>query len=196
MSNPALICGERVVLRPADPEDRREIFDWLFRSDLTPSMLGPPLYPERPIPPAGDPGEGYAPYYFDGPASVLGRCYLIMVDDERAGQVNYNDIHEFLGRKRVELDIWMRSEAWCGQGFGTDALNALCRHLQEQFGVEEFLVQPSARNPRAIRAYEKARFARLDTPIETASELWGPADYFDSVYMVRSVARNESEQRE
>ena len=85
----------------------------------------------------------------------------------------------------VELDIWMRSEACCGKGYGTEALDALCRHLHERFGVEEFMVQPSARNPRAIRAYEKLGFKRLDVPIESARELWGPNDYYDSVYMVR-----------
>jgi RimJ/RimL family protein N-acetyltransferase len=103
------------------------------------------------------------------------------------GQVNYNDIHERGGRRRTELDIWMRCEACCGKEYGTDALDALCRHLHERFGVAEFMVQPSARNPRAIRAYEKAGFRRLDLPIDEARALWGPSDYADSVYMVRSI---------
>lgn len=185
MDDPPLIRGSKVVLRPAAPDDRREIFDWLFRSDVTPTMLGLPLYPEKPIPPPGETGEGYDPHYFDGSAPALGRCYLILVDGGPVGQVNYNDIHERDGRKRVELDIWMRSESLCGRGYGTDALNVLCRHLHEQFGVEEFLVQPSARNPRSIRAYEKAGFVRLDASVDAARELRGPSDYFDSVYMVR-----------
>ena len=41
--------------------------------------------------------------------------------------------------------------------------------------------------PRAIRAYEKVGFRRLDVPIEEARALWGPSDYADSVYMVRSI---------
>jgi RimJ/RimL family protein N-acetyltransferase len=49
------------------------------------------------------------------------------------------------------------------------------------------MVQPSARNPRAIRAYEKVGFRLLDLPLELARELWGPNDYWDSVYMVRIV---------
>ena len=39
------------------------------------------------------------------------------------------------------------------------------------------MVQPSARNPRAIKAYEKVGFKRLELPIEAARELWGPNDY-------------------
>ncbi len=175
------------MLRPSAPEDERTILDWLYRSDLTPTMLGPPLYPERPIPPPGEPDGGYEPLYFDGSAPELGRCFLILADGEPVGQVNYNDIHERGGRRRTELDIWMRSEACCGKGYGTDALDALCRYLHERFGVVEFMVQPSARNPRAIRAYEKAGFRRLGLPIDEARSLWGPSDYADSVYMVRAV---------
>ena len=86
----------------------------------------------------------------------------------------------------MELDIWMRSESSCGKGYGTDALDALCRYLHDRFGVEQFMVQPSARNPRAIHAYEKLGFKSLDLPLESARELWGPNDYWDSVYMVRN----------
>jgi RimJ/RimL family protein N-acetyltransferase len=81
----------------------------------------------------------------------------------------------------------MRSEVCCGKGYGTDALDALCRHLHQRFGITDFMVQPSARNPRAIRAYEKLGFTRLDLPLEEARRLWGPSDYEDSVYMVRTI---------
>jgi diamine N-acetyltransferase len=186
MSADEEIRGRHVTLRPATPDDERAILEWLFRSDLAPTMLGPPLYPERPIPPPEEPGEGCEPYYFDGSAPEPGRCFLIVADGEPVGQVNSNDIHERGGRRRTELDIGMRCEACCGKGYGTDALNALCRSLHERSGVVEFMVQPSAHNPRAIRAYEKAGFRRLDLPIEEARSLWGPSDYADSVYMVRA----------
>ncbi len=187
MSGDEVIRGRCVMLRPAGPEDGRTILDWLYRSDVTPSMLGPPLYPERTVPPPGEDGGGYEPHYFDGSAPALGRCYLILADGEPVGQVSYNDIHEHGGRRRTELDIWLRSESCCGRGYGTDALHALCRHLHDRLGVAEFLVQPSARNPRAIRAYEKAGFRRLGVPIKEARDLWGPSDYDDNVYMVRLI---------
>jgi RimJ/RimL family protein N-acetyltransferase len=81
----------------------------------------------------------------------------------------------------------MRSESCCGKGFGTDALDALCGYLHNTFGVGRFMVQPSARNTRAINAYEKVGFRRLELSIEAAREIWGPNDYFDSVYMVRTI---------
>jgi diamine N-acetyltransferase len=181
------VLGKRVVLRPATIDDERQILEWLLRSDVTASMVGPPLFPERPVPSPDDSSQRLDPHYLDGTSPELGRCYLILVNGEPVGQVTYNDIVERDGRKQVELDIWMRSEAFCGKGYGTDALDAFCYHLHERFGVEEFMVQPSARNSRAIRAYAKGGFKRLKLPIEKARELWGPNDYYDSVYMVRTL---------
>jgi RimJ/RimL family protein N-acetyltransferase len=184
-----IIRGDRVVLRPANPDDEPQILEWLLRSDVTRSMLGPPLYPERPISDPTDPSQALDSHYLDGTAPELGRCFLIVVAGEPVGHVMYNDIAERARRKQVELDIWMRSEEFCGKGYGSDALDALCRYLNERFGVEDFMVQPSARNPRAIRAYEKLGFKRLLVPIEAARDLWGPNDYYDSVYMVRTISR-------
>jgi RimJ/RimL family protein N-acetyltransferase len=42
--------------------------------------------------------------------------------------------------------------------------------------VKQFMVQPSARNARAIHAYEKVGFTRLEIPLESARELWGLND--------------------
>jgi RimJ/RimL family protein N-acetyltransferase len=187
MINQGTIQGERVVLQPATPDDERHILNWLLRSDVTPSMLGPPLFPERPVPVREDSSERLDSHYLDGTAPELGRCFLILVHGEPVGQVTYNDIMERDGLKQVELDIWMRSESCCGKGYGTDAIDALCRYLHERFGVQQFMVQPSARNPRAIHAYEKLGFKSLDLPLESARELWGPNDYWDSVYMVRTI---------
>jgi diamine N-acetyltransferase len=187
MTDPEVIRGHRVVLRPATVEDKRSIYEWLACSDVTPVLIGPPTYPEEAIPSWEEFRAGFEDYYFDDSAPHLGRCYLILVDGEPVGEVNSNDIHERDGRKRVELDIWLRSESCCGKGYGTDALDALCLHLTRQFGVQDFMVQPSARNPRAIRAYEKIGFVRLGLSLEEAREVWGPSDHIDSVYMVRTI---------
>lgn len=187
-----IIRGRRVVLVSANAEDAGPIFEWLARSNLTAAMAGPPTYPERPVPTWDEFRADYPDHYFDGSSPELGRCFVIRVDGEPVGQVNYNDIHDRDGRKRVELDIWLQSESACGRGLGTEALDALCRYLARRFGVQDFLVQPSARNPRAIRAYEKTGFASLGLPAERARELWGPSDYSDSVYMVRSAAWREA----
>jgi RimJ/RimL family protein N-acetyltransferase len=180
--------GRRIILSPASAEDARPIYEWLACSDLTATMLGPPTYPELPVPTWEQFRADYLDHFFDGSSPELGRCFVIRVEGEQMGQVNYNDIQERGGRKRVELDIWLSGSADCGHGFGPEALDVLCRHLAERFGVRDFMVQPSARNPRAIRAYEKAGFVRIGMDGDRAREQWGPSDYFDSVYMVRTFA--------
>jgi diamine N-acetyltransferase len=156
-------------------------------------MMGPPRYPEQPIPTWDEFCADYLPHFFDGSAPTRGRCFLILSQGEATGQINYNDLLEAGGVRRVELDLWMRSRAWCGQGLGPDALDTLCSYLAQELEVAEFMVQPSARNPAAIRAYEKAGFQRVDgTPAELEQH-WGPADYPDSVYLVRRVTPRSCE---
>jgi diamine N-acetyltransferase len=180
------ILGDRVVLVPAIAADQRQVYEWLACSDISSAMNGPPIYPDKPLPAWEEFCDADSHHYFDDSALELGRCYLILAHDEAVGQVTYNDIHQKYGRTRTELDIWMRSEKDCGQGFGTDALLTLCRYLSRRFGVQEFMVQPSARNPRAVRAYQKIGFRPLGISVEAARELWGPNDYADSVYMVKA----------
>lgn len=111
----------------------------------------------------------------------------MQVDGEDVGQIYFNDINMKNGIKRVELDMWMRAEQFCGKGYGSDALNALCDFLAKRFGVEQFMVQPSARNARAMRAYEKVGFVRTAVPLKEAVREWGPNDYYDSVHMVKTI---------
>ena len=54
-----MIHGTRITLRPATKNDRRDIYMWLVASDVTASMMGPPTFPEVPIP-----TEDNQPYHF------------------------------------------------------------------------------------------------------------------------------------
>lgn len=121
-------------------------------------------------------------HYFLDESPELGRVFFVMFEGTRVGVVAYNDIDL---KNRVELDIWMNSEANCGKGFGTDAITALCGHLTSEFGVHTFMMQPSASNPRAIRAYEKAGFVRTPATPEEIQAEWGGVDGDDAVLMIR-----------
>jgi RimJ/RimL family protein N-acetyltransferase len=79
----------------------------------------------------------------------------------------------------------MRSLACCGHGYGSRAVSLLCALLEQQNAVREFVMQPSARNPRAIRAYQKAGFRPLDLPPLVAARRYRTQpDYQDSVFLV------------
>ena len=176
-----MIRGSLVTLRPAREDDRCGVYQWLAESDLTPSMLGPPHFPDVPVPTWDQFCEDYGPHFFDGMRQEVGRSFIIEVDGEAVGHVNYDGMD--LARGKVELDIWLRSSAVCGQGYGSDALLALTRYLHETFGVTEFILRPSRRNARAIRAYARAGFALLPLTNEQQARIYGPGDYCDTVVM-------------
>ena len=177
--------GAYVTLKPTTLNDRTVIFEWLALSDVTSSMMGPPTFPDKPIPSWEDFCADYTNHYFDGSAPELGRCFIILANKEPVGQINYNTIKDYKGLKRAELDIWLCSESVRGKGYGTDAILTLCQYLKQHFGVQEFMMQPSARNTRAIQAYEKVGFVRTSLSLEETLEQWGISDYYDSVYMIR-----------
>jgi RimJ/RimL family protein N-acetyltransferase len=144
-------------------------------------MLGPPNFPDAPAPTWDQFCEDYGPHFLDGTRPEVGRSFIIEVDGEAVGHVNYDGMD--LARGIAELDIWLRANEVCGRGYGTDALVALPHYLHETFGATEFIMRPSRRNLRAIRAYAKAGFARLSLTNEQQAEIYGPGDYRDTVVM-------------
>ncbi|MBN1318129.1 MAG: GNAT family N-acetyltransferase [Anaerolineales bacterium] len=185
--NEQIIPGKSITLCPAAIHDRQDIYQWLAHSDITHYMIGPPTYPDDPIPSWKEFLDDYTPNYFDDSEPLQGRCYIILAGGDPVGQINYNQILGPDDDRRVELDIWLRSEADCGRGYGPDALDALCQYLHQKFAVQEFLVRPSARNPRAIHAYKKAGFARVDFSLEQIRDRWGVGEYTDGVCMIKRI---------
>ncbi|MHB0915925.1 MAG: hypothetical protein ACYC5A_10505 [Thermoleophilia bacterium] len=66
-----------VTIRPAGLGDKRQIFEWLARSDATESMMGPPLYHELPVTTWKEFCADYGDHYFDGSQPLSGRCIII-----------------------------------------------------------------------------------------------------------------------
>lgn len=174
-----------VTLRPARASDKRRVYEWLAQSDVTAAMMGPPNYADLPIPTWQEFCADYLPHYFDDSAPLSGRFFMIIADGQKVGAVCYNAIDE--QRRSTELDVWLRSEADCGRGDGSSALQALCAHLHEAYTVEEFIIRPSKRNRRAIAAYQRAGFELLSlTPAEERKR-FGKGDYEDSVVLLKRI---------
>lgn len=172
------IQGKLVTLRPATMQDRRPIFDWLTNSDLTSSMMGPPIYADGKIPSWEEFKEDYKEYFFDSTQPQLGRCFIIEVNGEPVGQINHDRIYP--EDKSTELDIWVKSSMYTGKGYGSDALQTLCAFLNVGYSCNKFVIAPSKRNTRAIKAYKKAGF------VESAEPIRSP-DYFDTVVLVKTL---------
>jgi diamine N-acetyltransferase len=148
-------------------------------------MVGPPLFPEQPPPTWDEFIADYGDNFFDGSTPEVEASYIIEVAGEPLGHVNYEIRDQ--PRRLAELDIWLRSLADTGHGYGPDALVALMDHLLRTLSVDTFLIRPSARNPRAIRAYEKAGFRAQPMSREEQVGSYGEGDYGDTVVMIRQV---------
>ena len=159
-----MINGNKIRLVPAALYHRKTIYEWCFQSETTKCHSGPPDFPNNPITSYEDfissDNGGYEEYYFTGAKPNDGRGFLIIKGDKPIGFISYCAFH--LKPKTAELDIWMKDEAHCGEGFGVDALISLGDYLREEMGIRELIIAPSARNSRAVRAYEKAGFEKTD----------------------------------
>ena len=111
---------------------------------------------------------------------------MVEVGGETVGHVNYMIVDA--PSRYAELDIWMRSERDTGHGWGSDALAALMEHLYSAYGVPTFVIRPSARNHRAIRAYRKAGFTRIPMSAQEQARIYGPGDCDDTVVLVREFS--------
>jgi RimJ/RimL family protein N-acetyltransferase len=173
------ITGKIVILRPATAADRQPIFDWLTNSDLTKYMMGPPNYPDHPIPTWEEFVNDYKDYFFDSSKPLLGRCFVIEVNSEIVGQINHDKIYH--SDNSSELDIWLKSSKYINKGYGTDAILALCDFLIKEFDCKRFIIAPSRRNTAAIRSYQKAGF------VETNNIPDGfLPDYNDTVVLIKT----------
>lgn len=165
-------------LRPATLADRENIYHWMASSDLTSWMMGPPHFPDTPIPSWEEFLEDYDASYFDGDLRS-GHCFIIVKEGIEVGQINSAPP---MADGLVELDIWLSNSSEVGKGSGVKAINLLVKHLDSELGQNRFLLAPSARNKGAIRAYEKCGFRTHPEPPTEAIP-----DYDDTVFMILQV---------
>lgn len=176
--------GSKVTLRRATEADRRKVYEWLAHSDLTPSMMGPPRFPDHPIPTWEQFCADFQPHYFDGSQPKMGRCFIIVAERTDKGVVCHNAVRE---GHITDVDIWLRSESDCGKGLGSDALVTLADHLHGEFAVTRIAISPSARNRRAIAAFSKAGFKPI--PGEEHHLFMKPEEmeYEDNLVLVKEM---------
>ncbi len=191
-----MIQGQRITIEPSQPKDKKKVYEWLCLSETTKSHMGPPNFEDAPIPTWEEYCEDFKDFYFDGSKPENGQLWIIKHGSEEVGAICYSSFH--LKGKKAELDIWMSSEKSCGKGFGSEAIRVLCEYLIKLRGVEQFIIRPSTRNMRAVRAYEKAGFMRVtdENKQKTVKEyykeeywdIFGQGDYGagDDVVLVKS----------
>ncbi len=188
-----IITGKIVKLRPAVISDRQNVFLWLTRSDLTSSMLGPPDYPEHPVPSWEEFIDDYKLHFFDSSGDGKGRNFIIIVDNQEAGVIGYDLLDK--EKDRVVLDIWMAGEKYCGKGYGSDAINILCNYIHETYSITSFLISPSARNKRAIAVYSRCGFKYVSIITREDQEReFGLSEYDDNVIMIKTIESSRADE--
>jgi diamine N-acetyltransferase len=185
------IAGNKIKLIPAKESDREKIYNWLCKSDLTPSIMGFPKYPEHPIPTYEKFCNEYPLFFFNESGDGIGRVFIIVANGNKVGTVGYDLLDK--RKNRVVLDIWMKAEQYCGHGYGSDALNALSAYIHENYAITDFLISPSKRNKRAVAAYKKAGFEYVKIiDKKEQEEEFGLSEYDDNVLMVKRLITNQS----
>lgn len=154
------------------------------QSDLTSSMFGMPNYPDHSIPTWEEFCEDYIPHFFNSSGDGKGRNFIIIAGDKDIGTIGYDLLDK--KKDRVVLDIWLRAEIYCGLGYGSDALNILCDCLHKTYGITNCIISSSARNKRAIAAYQKCGFEYVSTMSREEQEKeFGQSEYDDNILMIK-----------
>ena len=176
-----MIKGKIVTLRPATKSNRKTIYQWLIHwTNLTPNNKKPSWEEFC---------NDYKDFFFDGTQQNVGRCFLVFVDENPVGHINYHTLCPHY--KHTELDIWMSNDNNCGRGYGSDALNILCNYLFKKFGIDEFIIRPSAQNKRAIRAYQKAGFRKIVCGLKEQISRYSATDFDDCIVMIKHIEIKE-----
>ena len=160
-----IIRGKKIILRPMTVDEIPVFYKWATQSEATPFW-----YEDGRIPDFEEFARDWKEYYFDGSQLEKGRCFTILLNEKPIGQVNYNDINR--KNNSVELDIIIPEDINKNKGYGTDALKTLAKYLFQNMDIELCWIEPIAKNPRAIRAYEKAGFIITRTFVHEGTECY------------------------
>src|SRR5687767_14093926 len=167
---------------------RKTVYDWMTTPGIVEQMIGPPTYPDIPVPSYKQFCTDWTVPHWTHEAPELGRVFLMAADGDLVGCTAQNGVViAGDGRRTAELDLWLAGPALIGRGYGRRAISALCDLIADDLGVETAFLQPSARNVVAQRSYAAAGFARSPmNPREAAAFFKTEPDYFDSVFFVKS----------
>jgi RimJ/RimL family protein N-acetyltransferase len=104
-------------------------------------------------------------------AGAQDRIDLAVVENatgEYAGEVVLNEHDPATGS--ANFRIALRGPAWYGRGLGTEATRLLVEHGLGPVGLERITLSVLARNPRAVRSYEKVGFRETGREVEDGEE--------------------------
>lgn len=161
-----LIKGERITLEFATNKDKKLIYDMLTCEEVIDFMFDE----KYPAPTWEEFNESESESFFSGLPSKQGSYLLIYFNGEVIGSISY--ANEYTKEIHSELDIWIRTIKYTGQGIGTEAINLLIDYLHKEYSIEVFIIRPWIKNVNAIKAYKKCGFEEMKN--------FNPEDFYSS----------------
>ena len=154
-----MIRGEKVTLRPIEPRDREPLK--AIRDE--PEVIR--FWGEQTAEWPGD-DDSVEEWVIERDGALVGFVQFSEEPDE-----DY---------RHADVDILLATRVH-GQGLGTDAMRAICRHLIEDRGHHRITLTTWPHNARAIRVYEKVGFRQVG--ITRKSERGDDGTWHDELLM-------------
>lgn len=177
---------DSLLLRPAVLVERHKVYNWLVASEATRSIMGPPYFPEYPLPGWEKFCADYSEHFFLPEGDGYGRVFILCAGEREIGYIGYFGLNNWRGL--AELEICIASSVDCGQGRGPRAIRELADKLLEYPTVDGVVARPSRRNRRAVTAFRKAGFIHYDSAVhQLPAWIFSVGLYYrDGVVLLRS----------
>ncbi len=146
-----IIRGERINLQFASQQDMKKIYDMMVSDEIIHFM-----FDEQHPAPSWEDFRNDEEDFFPGSPSKDGSYLLIILDGQVVGSISYACGYEKI--PYAEFDIWMSGYEFMGQGIGCEAVLMLRSFVNENYGIEHYIIRPWTKNLSAIKAYNKCGF--------------------------------------
>jgi diamine N-acetyltransferase len=144
-----VIRGRLVFLRPLEPEDAAIVHRWYEDAEFRALMGGRPAsLAER--------RAAFERRATEPPSDSVSLIVCLRADGRAVGRVDLFEIDPYNGNAAFGIGIGDPSDR--GQGFGRDAVEALCDYVFGQLRLERLWLTTDADNARAQHLYESLGF--------------------------------------
>lgn len=171
------LCGNKIVLRPVEPDDYPEITKWFKDATVTYYMF----YGQRPMNKlqiAEEIGK-----------QVDSANNVVMIIEEKVsgnviGFMGLYDVH--LTARKAELRIMIGEKNLWGKGYGTEATELLTYYAFDRLNLNRVWLGVTSDSKRAFRTYERVGY-QVEGMLR--QDIYRNSRYYDSIRM--SILRED-----
>ena len=151
--NRVFLKGERIILREKNIKDLRDDYQWRTDPDLSELDATTPIYISF-----DDFSRQFHEEIFYGSLSSK-RLSIDNIAREHIGNCMFYSFDSY--RQQAELGIMIGDKNYWNQGYGTDTVNTLIRHIFTTTTLNRVYLHTLTWNVRAQKSFEKSGFTKL-----------------------------------